>query len=119
MANPPPDGMNDDFFDQIFSMPAAYGGAGDGGALSYGDSSASAAGFNAGGPSMFSLGLSLDQQQQQQQVKDAGGKRIRDDDQEVKRNPSEAVSGSFSQFPKKKVLFLRILRIGPLNRSSF
>ncbi|ONK67372.1 uncharacterized protein A4U43_C06F19490 [Asparagus officinalis] len=44
MANPPPDGMNDDFFDQIFSMPAAYG----------------------------------------------GGKRIRDDDQEVKRNPSEA-----------------------------
>jgi len=114
MANPPPDGMNDDFFDQIFSMPAAYAAGGDGGSLSYGDSSASAAGFAAaGGPSMFSLGLSLDQQHQQQggaQPKDTGGKRIRDDDQhsEVKRNTSEAVSRSFYLhfiFWKKKVAF--------------
>ncbi|WOL07993.1 transcription factor UNE12 [Canna indica] len=61
MANqqpPPPEGIADDFFEQIFSMPPSYAAAGD------------AAGAG-GGP--FPLGLSLEQ------GSSSAGKRLRDD----------------------------------------
>ncbi|ONK64424.1 uncharacterized protein A4U43_C07F25750 [Asparagus officinalis] len=92
MANPPPDGIHDDFFEQIFSMPASYATARDGGALGYGDSSAS---------SGFSLGLSLDnhQNQQQGQLEDGGKRILNDDDQHSDgREPPVQLASLFPPF---------------------
>ncbi|CAA6658977.1 unnamed protein product [Spirodela intermedia] len=56
-GHPPPEGIGDDFFEQIFSMPSSYAGAAAGGGGQVGSSSSG--GLHGGG--LFPLGLSLDQ----------------------------------------------------------
>ncbi|XP_010923486.1 transcription factor UNE12 [Elaeis guineensis] len=88
MANaqpPPSDGIGDDFFEQIFSMPPPYAGgdgAGGGGGLAGGGEGVMPAGIvlprgdgstvGTGGPSGFPLGLSLERGS-------GSGKRIRNE----------------------------------------
>lgn len=99
-GHPPPEGIGDDFFEQIFSMPSSYGGAAAGGGGQVGSSSSG--GLHGGG--IFPLGLSLDQGKggaagYGSSDDGGGGQRYREDQAVAKASSSSKAVSAMAGIP--------------------